>query len=162
MKLIEICDVSHAFESDDGPIEVLQNLNLSVESNSLTAVVGPSGCGKSTITRLISGLLKPNTGKILLEGEEVLSPRRNVGMAFQNPVLLEWRTILKNILLPLDIVASKMPLTDRIARAEHLLSLVGLADFASRRPSELSGGMRQRASLCRALVHKPKVLILGL
>ena len=160
MKLIEICDVSHAFESDDGPIEVLKNLNLSVESNSLTAVVGPSGCGKSTITRLISGLLKPNTGKILLEGEEVLSPRSNVGMAFQNPVLLEWRTILKNILLPLEIVASKMPLTERIERAEHLLSLVGLADFASRRPSELSGGMRQRASLCRAIVHKPKVLIL--
>ena len=160
MSLIKICNVSHAFESDDGPIKVLKNLDLSVERDSLTAVVGPSGCGKSTLTRLISGLLKPDRGEIFLEGEKVVSPRSNVGMAFQNPVLLEWRTILDNIMLPLEIVAPKMPKKEKVGRAERLLSLVGLADFAGRRPSELSGGMRQRASLCRAIVHKPKVLIM--
>ncbi len=90
----------------------------------------------------------------------VKGPRKTVGMAFQNPVLLEWRTILDNVILPLEIVAPRMPRKDREARAMELLELVGLEGFEDKRPSELSGGMRQRASLCRSLVHKPDVLIL--
>ena len=157
---IEVINVSHVFKTQTGPLQVLKNLCLSVPKNGFSAVVGPSGCGKSTLTRLISGLLEPDSGSIFLFGEKVNQPRATVGMAFQNPVLLEWRTILQNVVLPLEIVKSNLTSGQRKARALHLLSLVGLSGFEDKRPSELSGGMRQRASLCRALVHKPEVLIL--
>ena len=157
---IEIKNVSHVFKTQTGPLQVLDNLCLSIPKNGFSAVVGPSGCGKSTLTRLISGLLEPDSGSIFIFGEKVNQPRATVGMAFQNPVLLEWRTILQNVVLPLEIVKSNLTSDQRRARALRLLSLVGLSGFEDKRPSELSGGMRQRASLCRALVHKPEVLIL--
>ena len=158
--LIRIEGVSHTFTTDTGALPVLDNLTLSVPENGFTAIVGPSGCGKSTVTRLVAGLLKPDAGHVWLQGEKVTSPRDIVGMAFQNPVLLEWRTILKNVMLPLEIVPNTLSSADREARARDLLKLVGLSGFEHKRPSELSGGMRQRASLCRALVHRPEVLIL--
>jgi NitT/TauT family transport system ATP-binding protein len=102
----------------------------------------------------------PDEGEVWLHGERVKSPRKTVGMAFQNPVLLEWRTILKNVMLPLEIVAPTMARAKKEERARELLAMVGLEGFENKRPSELSGGMRQRASLCRALVHKPDVIIL--
>ncbi len=139
---------------------VLEDLSLACADQSFTAVVGPSGCGKSTLTRLIAGLLRPDSGDILLHGEPVLGPRSSVGMAFQNPVLLEWRTIIDNVTLPLEIVPNDLSRAERRQRSHELLSLVGLGGFEDKRPSELSGGMRQRASLCRALVHRPEVLIL--
>jgi len=157
---IEIKGVVHAYQTDHGPLPVLDNLDISVPLNSFVAVVGPSGCGKSTLTRLIAGLMMPDKGEVRLHGEVIRSPKSTVGMAFQNPVLLEWRSILKNVLLPLEIVSNTMSLKQRTARAMSLLSLVGLEGFEDKRPSELSGGMRQRASLCRALIHKPEVLIL--
>jgi NitT/TauT family transport system ATP-binding protein len=104
--------------------------------------------------------MKPDQGEVWLHGNLVKSPRKTVGMAFQNPVLLEWRSILDNVILPLEIVAPSMPRAQKIARAEELLALVGLSGFEAKRPSELSGGMRQRASLCRSIVHKPEVLIM--
>ena len=159
-ELIRIDNVSHTFNTITGTLPVLKNLTLSVPENGFTAIVGPSGCGKSTVTRLVAGLLKPNSGSIWLQGQKVLSPRNIVGMAFQNPVLLEWRSILKNVMLPLEIVPNSFSSTNREERARALLKLVGLAGFEHKRPSELSGGMRQRASLCRALVHRPEVLIL--
>lgn len=158
--LIEIKGVTHAYKTPTGPLPVLDNLQLSVPEGEFCAVVGPSGCGKSTLTRLVSGLMKPDTGEVWLHGERVKGPRKTVGMAFQNPVLLEWRTILQNIILPLEIVATSMPQKDREARAMQLIEMVGLKGFENKRPSELSGGMRQRASLCRAIVHKPDVLIM--
>lgn len=158
--LIDIKGVTHAYKTPGGPLPVLDNLNLSVPEGEFCAVVGPSGCGKSTLTRLVAGLMKPDRGEVWLHGEQVRGPRKTVGMAFQNPVLLEWRTILQNVILPLEIVAPSMPKKDREARAHALLSLVGLEGFEGKRPSELSGGMRQRASLCRAIVHKPDVLIM--
>jgi NitT/TauT family transport system ATP-binding protein len=158
--LIEIKGVTHAYATASGPLPVLDNLNLSVPEGEFAAVVGPSGCGKSTLTRLVAGLMKPDRGEVWLHGELVKSPRKTVGMAFQNPVLLEWRTILQNVMLPLEIVAPQMAQKDRVARATELLALVGLTGFGDKRPSELSGGMRQRASLCRAIVHKPDVLIM--
>ena len=159
-ELIRIDNVSHTFNTNTGALPVLKNLTLSVPENGFTAIVGPSGCGKSTVTRLVAGLLKPNSGSIWLQGQKVLSPRNIVGMAFQNPVLLEWRSILKNVMLPLEIVPNSLSPINREERARALLKLVGLAGFEHKRPSELSGGMRQRASLCRALVHRPEVLIL--
>ncbi|MCT4683771.1 MAG: ABC transporter ATP-binding protein [Roseicyclus sp.] len=158
--MIELREVTHAYKTKAGPLPVLDNLSIKIPENSFCAVVGPSGCGKSTLTRLVSGLMKPNEGQVWLHNKLVTSPRPTVGMAFQNPVLLEWRTILQNILLPLEIVKSPMSKAEAVERAHHLLDLVGLTGFAEKRPSELSGGMRQRASLCRSIIHKPDVLIL--
>ncbi|MEM8948248.1 MAG: ABC transporter ATP-binding protein [Pseudomonadota bacterium] len=159
--LIEVSGVTHAYRTEAGPLPVLRDLEIAVPEAAFCAVVGPSGCGKSTLTKLIAGLMRPDSGSVKLHGEEVRSPRSTVGMAFQNPVLLEWRTVLKNVLLPLEIVGAKgMSQKQQIERAESLLHLVGLEGFEDKRPSELSGGMRQRASLCRALVHRPEVLIL--
>jgi len=158
--LIDIKNVRHAYSTQDGPLQVLDGLNVSVPEGGFVAVVGPSGCGKSTLTRLIAGLMIPDAGEVWLHGERVKGPRSTVGMAFQNPVLLEWRTILQNVVLPLEIVPTKLSKREQEDRARYLLSLVGLEGFEDKRPSELSGGMRQRASLCRALVHQPEVLIL--
>jgi NitT/TauT family transport system ATP-binding protein len=158
--MIELREVTHAYRTKAGPLPVLDNLSMKVPENSFCAVVGPSGCGKSTLTRLVSGLMKPDEGQVWLHSKLVTSPRPTVGMAFQNPVLLEWRTILQNILLPMEIVKSPMSKAEALERAHHLLDLVGLTGFAEKRPSELSGGMRQRASLCRSIIHKPDVLIL--
>ena len=158
--LIEIKGVRHAYQTQSGPLPVLDGLEIAVPEGGFVAVVGPSGCGKSTLTKLVAGLLKPDEGEVWLHGEKVKSPRSTVGMAFQNPVMLEWRTILQNVMLPLEIVPTKMTRRQKEDRARYLLDLVGLAGFEGKRPSELSGGMRQRASLCRALVHSPEVLIL--
>jgi len=158
--LIDIKGVRHAYSTDAGPLQVLDGLEISVPEGGFAAVVGPSGCGKSTLTRLIAGLMKPDEGEVWLHGERVKGPRSTVGMAFQNPVLLEWRSILKNVLLPMEIVSSTLSRKEIEDRARFLLSLVGLEGFEDKRPSELSGGMRQRASLCRALIHQPDVLIL--
>ena len=158
--LIDIKGVRHAYATKAGPLPVLDGLDLAVPEGKFAAVVGPSGCGKSTLTRLIAGLMFPDEGEVWLHGEKVKSPRKTVGMAFQNPVLLEWRTILHNVILPLEIVAPRMPKRQKEARAMELLALVGLEGFEHKRPSELSGGMKQRASLCRSLVHRPEVLIL--
>ena len=157
---ISLQDVVHAYRTSGGLLPVLDHLSLDCPSGSFTAVVGPSGCGKSTLTKLVAGLMRPDSGNVLLGGEIVTGPRATVGMAFQNPVLLEWRSILKNVLLPLEIVQTHLSQKERIERARQLLALVGLEGFEDKRPSELSGGMRQRASLCRALVHRPQVLIL--
>lgn len=158
--LIRIEGVSHTFHTNTGDLPVLDDLSLSVPKDGFTAIVGPSGCGKSTVTRLVAGLMKPDFGQVWLKDELVTSPRDIVGMAFQNPVLLEWRSILKNVMLPLEIVPNTLSSSAREERARDLLALVGLAGFEDKKPSELSGGMRQRASLCRALVHRPEVLIL--
>ena len=157
---IETKNIFHDFSTGAGDLPVLRDLSFSVAQGGFLALVGPSGCGKSTITRLLSGLLKPKKGEVLISGERVLNPRSSIGMAFQNPVLLEWRNVLSNITLPLEIVAKSSSPGHRKMRAQELLKLVGLAEFETNRPSELSGGMKQRVSLCRALVHKPELLIL--
>ena len=158
--LIDIRDVKLTYETKDGRLPVLDGVDMRVPEGGFVAVVGPSGCGKSTLTRLIAGLLEPNAGEVWLHGERVTGPKSSVGMAFQNPVLLEWRSVLRNVTLPLELVAPRMPKREKEERALELLTLVGLEGFERKRPSELSGGMRQRASLCRSIVHKPEVLIL--
>ena len=157
---IDIRDVSHEYQTNQGLLPVIKNLSISVKKGGFTAIVGPSGCGKSTITRLVSGLLKPSKGSIFISNEKVISPLSTVGMAFQNPVLLEWRNVINNIILPLEIVSKNLKYNFKRNRALELLKLVGLEDFELNLPSELSGGMKQRVSLCRSLVHKPEVLIL--
>jgi len=158
--LIDIRDVKLTYETKDGRLPVLDGVDMQVSEGGFVAVVGPSGCGKSTLTRLIAGLLEPDAGEVWLHGQRVTGPKSSVGMAFQNPVLLEWRSVLRNVTLPLELVAPRMPKREKEERARRLLTLVGLEGFEDKRPSELSGGMRQRASLCRSIVHKPEVLIL--
>ncbi|HBZ43691.1 MAG TPA: nitrate/sulfonate/bicarbonate ABC transporter ATP-binding protein [Maritimibacter sp.] len=158
--MIKIEGVRHAYKTPSGPLPVLDGLDVTVDEGGFVAVVGPSGCGKSTLTKLIAGLMMPDEGTVMVHGETVTGPRSTVGMAFQNPVMLEWRTILENVMLPLEIVSTKMTKAEQKERANYLLDLVGLTGFGDKRPSELSGGMRQRASLCRAIVHKPDILIL--
>ena len=158
--LIDIRGVKLTYETKGGSLPVLDGVDMQVPEGGFVAVVGPSGCGKSTLTRLIAGLLAPNAGEVWLHGQRVTGPKSSVGMAFQNPVLLEWRSVLRNVTLPLELVAPRMPKREKEERALELLTLVGLEGFERKRPSELSGGMRQRASLCRSIVHKPEVLIL--
>ena len=157
---INIKDISHKYSNEDEDLLVLKDLSFSVGKDKFVSIVGPSGCGKSTLTKLIAGLSIPYKGKIFISGTPVDSPRKSIGMAFQNPVLLEWRTTVDNICLPLEIVSPQMTRKQKIERATELLEMVGLKDFSQSRPSQLSGGMKQRVSLCRSLVHRPEILIL--
>jgi NitT/TauT family transport system ATP-binding protein len=143
----------------------IADLDLAIGQGEFAAVVGPSGCGKSTLMKLISGLSPATAGRVVVEGTEVRAPLKNVGMAFQNPALLPWRTTLDNLLLPLEVVrphrdSFRRDKDEYIERARQLLATVGLTGVERRFPWELSGGMQQRVSLCRALIHQPKILLL--
>ena len=160
---VDIDEVSVSYNLDEPP--VLEGASLQMSKGEFVALVGPSGCGKSTFMKLMSGLLKADQGSVVVANQEVTRPLGNVGMAFQNSVMLPWRTTLNNLLLPLEIARPHRE-TFRQNREAHankaieLLSSVGLEDVAEKFPWELSGGMRQRASLCRALIHEPEVLML--
>lgn len=148
-----------------GGLLAVQDLSLGVAAGEFAAVVGPSGCGKSTLMKLVTGLHIPQKGVVTVAGKHVTRPVSIVGMAFQNPTMLPWRTTLDNILLPLEIVEPhrrrlRANRDEYVASAETLLETVGLKDFGSKFPWELSGGMQQRASLCRALIHEPELLML--
>ncbi len=141
-----------------GPVEALHDISLRVGRGELIAVVGPSGCGKSTLLRIVAGLRRATTGEVRVDGRPVSRPMPDVGMVFQAPILLKWRSVLDNVLLPAEL-AGLDPARYR-ARAGELLGLVGLGEFAAKRPRELSGGMQQRASLCRALLLDPPLLLM--
>jgi len=143
----------------------VEGLTLSVGKGEFAAVVGPSGCGKSTLMKLVTGLHLPQKGIVTVAGEQVTKPVSIVGMAFQNPTMLPWRTTLDNILLPLEVVEKhrgrlRMNRAEYVAKAEKLLETVGLKGFGQKYPWQLSGGMQQRANLCRALIHEPELLML--
>ena len=146
------------YATTSGPVEALRDIDLAVGRGELVAIVGPSGCGKSTLLRVIAGLRAPSGGRVEVDGHPVTGPRPSVGMVFQAPVLLKWRTIEGNVLLPAEL-SGLDPAAYR-SRAAELLRLVGLAEFAGKLPRELSGGMQQRASLCRALLLDPPLLLM--
>ncbi len=146
-------------------IFAVEDINLQVRQGEFIAIVGPSGCGKSTFMKLTTGLKMPSRGKITIDGQPVTGPLKISGMAFQAPSLLPWRTTLDNVLLPLEIVEPyRSQFKDRrkeyVERAGRLLESVGLGGMEAKFPWELSGGMQQRASICRALIHEPKMLLL--
>ncbi len=157
--------VSHAYGGESGGTIAVEGLTLAVERGEFAAVVGPSGCGKSTLMKLATGLQFPFKGTVSVAGEPVRKPVKIAGMAFQAPTLLPWRTTLDNLLLPLEIVEPYRSRMHRhkaeyVARARNLLTSVGLGGQGDKFPWELSGGMQQRTSLCRALIHEPQLLML--
>ncbi len=162
---VDIHDVTHVYGGAEDGAPAVQGLSLKVREGEFAAIVGPSGCGKSTLMKLATGLQFPRAGRIVVDGREVRAPVKLAGMAFQNPVMLPWRTTLENLLLPLEIVQPHRGRIRRrkgeyVARAESLLAQVGLRGQGDKYPWQLSGGMQQRASLCRALIHEPKLLML--
>jgi NitT/TauT family transport system ATP-binding protein len=156
--LIVLDGVGMTYRAESGPVEALRDVTLEVGRGELLALVGPSGCGKSTLLRIIAGLRPATAGRVIVDGQAVIRPIPAVGMVFQAPVLLRWRTVLDNVLLAAEL-AGRDPSAYR-ARADALLRLVGLGEFGNRRPRELSGGMQQRASLCRALLLDPPLLLM--
>ena len=162
--LVTISNVDMRYGGAEGTLAV-KDLTLAVAKGEFAAVVGPSGCGKSTLMKLVTGLHIPQSGEVMVAGERVTKPVSIVGMAFQNPTMLPWRTTLDNILLPLEIVERhrrrlRANKAEYVAKAEKLLETVGLKGFGSKFPWQLSGGMQQRANLCRALIHEPDLLML--
>jgi len=143
----------------------VEDINLQVKQGEFIAIVGPSGCGKSTFMKLTTGLKRPSKGQIFVDGQPVTGPLKISGMAFQAPSLLPWRTTLDNVLLPLEIVEPfrsqfKQRKAEFAERARKLLNTVGLGGYEDKFPWQLSGGMQQRASICLALIHEPKMLLL--
>ena len=156
--LIRIDRVGMVYAADSAAVEALRDISLDIGEGEFVALVGPSGCGKSTLMRIIAGLRPVTSGQVRVDGVAVSAPVSRVGMVFQSAVLLKWRSVLDNVLLPAEL--SGLKVRDYRRRALHLLHLVGLADFADKRPGELSGGMQQRASLCRALLLDPPILLM--
>ncbi|QNE22348.1 ABC transporter ATP-binding protein [Kribbella qitaiheensis] len=161
--MIRLDGVGQVFEGRGGEIQALEGIDLHVQENEFVTLIGRSGCGKSTLLRLIAGLLRPTYGGVEVAGEPVKGPRRDVSFMFQRPALLPWRSVVSNVLLPVEISGGKDKSKDKKTyrdRAHELLELVGLTGFERRLPHELSGGMQQRVSLCRSLIRDPKVMLM--
>jgi NitT/TauT family transport system ATP-binding protein len=157
--LIEVRDVTKTFRTRAGEdIVALAPVRLSVRAQEFVCIVGPSGCGKSTLLRIIAGLIAPSAGLAAIAGSAVSGPRRDIGMVFQDPVLLPWRSVRRNVLMPAEVVGIERRRAED--RARHLLGLVRLDGFGEKYPGELSGGMRQRVAIARALMHDPQILLM--
>jgi len=165
LPVLELADVGLEHVVSGRPMQVIDHVSVKIAPAEFISVVGPSGCGKTSLLRMISGLNPVKLGTVYFRGEPITKPLPNVGIAFQNPVLLPWRNTISNVLLPLEIVPPhkhklKTQRAEYIASAQDLLATVGLREFQQSYPWQLSGGMKQRASLCRALIHNPEILLL--
>jgi NitT/TauT family transport system ATP-binding protein len=141
-----------------GDLEAIREMSCDVADGEFLSVLGPSGCGKSTLLMMIAGLIAPSAGEIRVKDAKVVGPRREVGVVFQSPVLLPWRTVRKNVLFPIELM--KLPRSQFVPRAMELLRMAKIEEFAELLPRQLSGGMRQRVAICRALVHDPSILLM--
>jgi len=157
-QLIGLDRVGMTYEAASGPVEALAGISLTVSAGEFVSLVGPSGCGKSTLLRIVAGLRPATVGAVTVAGRVVRKPVADVGMVFQAPVLLKWRSILQNVLLPAELAGKNAGALE--ARAEQLLEMAGLKGFGDKLPRELSGGMQQRAALCRALLLDPPLLLM--
>ncbi|MER7250221.1 ABC transporter ATP-binding protein [Kribbella sp. NPDC000426] len=159
--MIRLDGVGQVFDGREGRVTALEKIDLHVRGGEFVTLIGRSGCGKSTLLRLIAGLLPPTSGSVAVADEPVTGPRRDVSFMFQRPALLPWRSVLSNVMLPVEIDKggdrNKAAYRDR---AHQLLELVGLQGFERRLPHELSGGMQQRVSLCRSLIRDPQVMLM--
>ncbi len=162
---VELRQVALTYGEGRDATLALAEATMSIAQGEFVAVVGPSGCGKSTLMKLVTGLMPPSRGEVHVAGQKVTGPIKGVGMAFQNPTLMPWRTTRDNVMLPLEIAqphrsrlrAEKAAYIDRV---ETLLAAVGLGEFGAKFPWQLSGGMQQRANVCRALIHEPQLMML--
>ena len=155
---IHLDGVSKVYETKGGLVEACADVNLEIGQSEFVAIVGPSGCGKTTILKMLAGLVPYSSGTITMGGRVVDRPQTDVGIVFQEAVLLDWRNVLENVMLQADIRRLDRARYEQVAR--HLLTTTGLAGFEDKKPYELSGGMRQRVSICRALVHDPPLLLM--
>ena len=151
-------EISMAYPGQQGSLEVLEHVSFQVGAGEFLGIVGPSGCGKSTLLRVLGGLVRPTSGKVYIREEQLTAPRRQIGFVFQKANLMPWRTVLRNVTLPLEIKGLKAAEAGQQAR--ELLKLVGLEGFEDAHPHELSGGMEQRVAIARALIHDPAILLL--
>jgi NitT/TauT family transport system ATP-binding protein len=156
--LVSVTDVQKTYFARQGAVQAVASASVDVARGEFVSLLGPSGCGKSTLLMMIAGLERPTGGSILLGGTEVREPRREIGIIFQDATLLPWKSALDNVLFPIRIL--KLPIEPYRRRARELLAMVGLSDFENKKPSQLSGGMRQRVAICRALVHDPDILLM--
>jgi NitT/TauT family transport system ATP-binding protein len=150
--------IRHQYAGVQGPLMALDGVSLRVDQGEFVAIVGPSGCGKSTLLRILGGLTVPSDGSVFFEGEPLTSPRRKIAYVFQDVNLMPWRTVLRNVTLPLEVAG--LAQDQAYSRAQEILDLVGLAGFDGAYPRELSGGMAQRVAIARALVSEPDMLLL--
>jgi NitT/TauT family transport system ATP-binding protein len=155
---IEIRGVTKTYPSRRGNVEALAKVDLSVSEGEFLSLVGPSGCGKSTLLKIVAGLLPQSSGEVVMDGARVERPQSNIGIVFQSPVLMEWRTVIHNILIQAEV--RHMDMEWARSQSWSLLRLVGLEGFDHHRPYELSGGMQQRVAICRALIHNPPLLLM--
>jgi NitT/TauT family transport system ATP-binding protein len=157
--LVRIAGLEKTYQSKDGnQIHALQDINLEILASEFISIVGPSGCGKTTLLKILAGILTRSAGEVAMQGRSLTGPSRELGVVFQAPVLLPWRTVLQNVMVPIEI--QKRDRAAFEARARQLIAMVGLSGFESKYPSELSGGMQQRVGICRALVHDPSFLLM--
>ena len=155
---IRLQGVGKSYETKDGPVDACADISLDIRRSEFVAIVGPSGCGKTTILKMVAGLVPHSAGSITVGGRPVDRPLTDVGIVFQESILLDWRSVLSNVMLQIDIRGLEAAAGERQAR--QLLQATGLAGFENKKPYELSGGMRQRVSICRALVHDPPLLLM--
>jgi NitT/TauT family transport system ATP-binding protein len=151
-------DLVKRFDTPEGPITAVDRVSFSVAQGELVSLIGPSGCGKSTVFNIVGGLVPMSQGRVLVNGEAIAGPHAAIGMVFQEESTFPWRTVLDNVAFPLEIAGLRK--AERIERAMHYVKLVGLDGFEKRYPAELSGGMRQRVSIARALGSAPKMLLM--
>jgi NitT/TauT family transport system ATP-binding protein len=159
VNFIEVKKLCKTFPTSDGvPTTAIENVDLQVGAAEFVSLLGPSGCGKSTLLSLVAGLILPTSGTVVIDGTVVSRPYTNIGIVFQSDLLLDWRTVLGNVLVQFEMRGQDPRRHE--ARGRELLASVGLAGFESKYPWELSGGMRQRVSICRALIHDPALLLM--
>lgn len=157
--LITVNNVTKSYPTKYGEVHALDPVNLNIHESEFVSILGPSGCGKTTLLKLVAGLIPPSTGAITINGQRIHEPYTDLGFVFQQDVLLNWRTVLDNVLLQIEI-RKGLERSQYEGRAVELLRRAGLGDFTRSYPNELSGGMRQRVSICRALVHDPPLLLM--
>ena len=157
-KTVAASGITHVFDTQQGEVTALEEVSFDIRSGEFVSLIGPSGCGKSTLLMLIAGLLMPTRGSISIDGSPVVKPETNLGIVFQNSVLLAWRNALDNVLLQFEMRG--ISASAYRERAHAMLASVGLEGFEGRFPYELSGGMQQRVSICRALIHDPPLLLM--
>jgi NitT/TauT family transport system ATP-binding protein len=155
---IRLQGVGKRYETKDGPVEACGDIDLDIRQSEFVAIVGPSGCGKTTILKMVAGLVPHTAGSITVGGRAVERPLTDVGIVFQESILLDWRSVLSNVMLQIEIRGMDASVGEPLAR--QLLQATGLSGFENKKPYELSGGMRQRVSICRALVHDPPLLLM--